>query len=135
MQNYFVVNGTRHYTGAVFIVNNMGQQSEATFLCYNPSTLKYSYRIKECTWHVNETEFRKNLVCVTDKVNDSVSTPTICTPKDSEINGMFIGWVWYIFCMLISTILNGQIVFWALESLIFFSWRAEKKKEGTHIEW
>ena len=61
--------------------------------------------------------------------------PIIKTKKDFQIDGLFLGWMWYIFLMLISVIFNGAIGLWILISIVFFSWRAKKiKREGTYIE-
>jgi hypothetical protein len=62
--------------------------------------------------------------------------PTERKRKDCEIDGLFLGWVWYIFLMAIGTIFNGAIFIWLMISIVFFNWRAKKiKEEGTYIEW
>ena len=33
--NYFVWNGVKYYTGTVIVVNDMGRQIEASFVCYD----------------------------------------------------------------------------------------------------
>lgn len=136
MRNYFEVNGKRYYTGTVFIVNNMGKHVEASFICYNDVQSIYVYQIKDCTWRVPEQAFWRNFISVTNMHNSNVHVPVIKTKKDLDIDGLFIGWVWYIFLMLISVIFKDVIGLWIIISVVFFSWRAEKiKKEGTYIEW
>lgn len=135
-QNYFVVNGERYYTGTVFITNYMGVVREATFICYDTESKHYAYKTEHQTWRMPEETFHKFLVDVTNKINNNVHMPITKKKKDFDINGMFIGWVWYIFLMLIFTIFNHAILWWILTSIVFFSWRSEKiKKEGTYIEW
>ena len=135
-RNYFIVDGKEYYTGTVFIVNDYGKQTEASFICYDIDRKKYIYKIKDCTWQVYEELFWKNFVSVTDKNDSRVRIPVTKTRKDSEIDGLFIGWIWYIFLMAISSIFKGAVGLWILISVVFFSWRHDKiKKEGTYIEW
>lgn len=135
-RNYFIVDGKEYYTGTVFIVNSYGKQTEASFICYDIDRKKYIYKIKDCTWQVYEELFWKNFVSVTDKNDSRVRIPVTKTRKDSEIDGLFIGWMWYIFLMAISSIFKDAVGLWILISVVFFSWRHDKiKKEGTYIEW
>ena len=135
-QNYFVVNGVKYYIGSIFITKDMGKHVEASFLYYDTEKKRYIYKIKDCLWNVDYNHFWRTFVCVTDKINENVHMPTVKTKNDIEINGLFIGWVWYIFLMGLSIIFKGAIVFWILYSVIFFKWRAKKiKKEGTYVEW
>lgn len=136
MRNYFEVNGEKYYTGTVFIVKNMGKQVEATFICYNTERSLYVYKIDRCRYYMHNDMFVHNFVCVTDKRNMDARMPVTKTRKDMDIDGLFIGWVWYIFLMALATIFKENIGLWILISVIFFSWRSEKiKKEGTYIEW
>ena len=135
-QNYFLSNGEKYYTGTVFVVYHNGKQVEATFICYDTKYQKFIYKIKDCTYIVGVDEFRKRFVSITGEKNYIASAPTEQKMKDSEIDGLFIGWVWYIFLMAISSIFKDAIGLWVLISVVFFSWRANKiKKEGTYIEW
>lgn len=135
-QNYFIANGQKYYTGTIFIVNNMGKQEEASFICYDTEHKRYAYKIKNCVWYADPENFNKMFVAPTDKKNVSTAIPETKTKKDSEIGGLFIGWVWYVFLMGISTIFKDAIGLWILISIIFFSWRSKKiKEEGTYIEW
>ena len=136
MQNYFLVDNVKYYTGTVFIILDLGKQKEASFICYNTEKHEYVYKIKQCTWFMDESTFWKRFVCVTNKLNKNVHMPIVRQYKDSQIDGLPIGWLWYIFLMAISTIFKGNIILWILISYVFFTWRAEKiKKEGTYIEW
>ena len=135
-QNYFIVDGEKYYTGTIFIVDDHGKYSEACFICYDIHRLKYVYKIKDRIWHVDSNYFRRMFINVTNKRDENARTPTIKTRDDLEIDGLFIGWVWYVFLMAISCIFKEAIGLWIFISIVFFVWRADKiKREGTYIEW
>ena len=135
-QNYFVIGSKKYYTGTVFIIKDVGKPTEASFICYDIERTRYVYKIKDCRHHVHPKTFYENFISVTDKFDDRVKMPVVKTMKDSEIDSLFIGWVWYIFLMAISTIFKGAIGLWCLISVVFFAWRKKKiKEEGTYIEW
>lgn len=135
LQNYFIANGGKYYTGTVIIVEHLGKQVEASFMYYDVDMNKYFYKIKNCTHAVPTEYFNRVFIGATDKTDPTVHLPVIKTKKDFQIDGLFLGWMWYIFLMLISVIFNGAIGLWILISIVFFSWRAKKiKKEGTYIE-
>lgn len=134
--NYFVWNGVKYYTGTVIVVNDMGRQVEATFVCYDKTYNYYVYRVKECRHMVRPAQFKQALVKITNKIDKNVHIPAVKTLKDTEIDGLFLGWMWYIFLMAVATIFKGNIAWWILISCVFFNWRAKKiKEEGTYIEW
>lgn len=135
-QNYFIANGMKHYTGTVFTTCHNGKQVDATFIYHDTDYKKFVYKIKDCIHIVGEDEFKNRIIAITERRDYTVSIPVQKQMKDFEIEGLFIGWMWYIFLMAISTILNGAIYFWILISAVFFSWRANKiKREGMYIEW
>lgn len=136
LQNYFNINGKIFYTGTVFIIQDVGKQKEASFICYDTSRSEFVYKIQNCRWHSRDKYFWKHFINVTDKIDKNVHMPTYKQRRDVEIDGLFLGWVWYIFLMLISVIFKDAIGFWILISVIFFSWRSKKiKEEGTYVEW
>ena len=136
MQNYFVVNGEKYYTGTIFIVNQMGERTEASFICYDTERLRYIYQVKACRYYVDQKSFQRNFISVTDKIDVNVHMPVNKTFKDTEIDGLFLGWLWYIFIMAISTIFYDRIGLWILTSVVFFNWRKKKiEEEGTYVEW
>lgn len=53
-------------------------------------------------------------------------------PKDLEINRLFLGWIWYIFLIIVVSIFKGAIVGWIFISFFFFSWRQKVKEEATY---
>lgn len=135
-QNYFVIDGTRYYTGTVFIVRNMGKEEEATFICYDTSRNKYVYKIRDCKHHMDETIFMSRFIGVTNKVSYTTTMPVSKTKKGTDVGGLFLGWIWYVVLMAVSVIFNEAIWLWILISIVFFGWRSKKiKEEGTYIEW
>jgi hypothetical protein len=135
-RNYFEVNGKKYYTGTVFLINHAGKQKEASFICYDERCSMYVYRTGVCTMHASDERFWRSFVSITNKHDNSVHVPRIRRKNELDIDGMFLGWTWYIFLMLISCIFKSVIGLWAIISIVFFSWRSEKiKEEGTYIEW
>lgn len=134
-QGYFEYNGKRYCTGTILIVRKDGQEVKAIFIGYNTEYKKYIYKIKDCKYVLDEKCFRSALVAVTEEHNSKVSLPIKKQKKDSEIDGMIIGWVWYIVLMLISSIFKDNVGLWILISVVFFSWRVKKKKESVYVDW
>ena len=135
-QNYFIINGVKYYAGTIFIVKNMGIEEEASFICYDVSRNKYVYKIRDCKYHMDEATFMNRFVRIAHKVNNKICGPIVKTKRDTEIDGLFLGWIWYIFLMMASVIFKDVIWLWILISVVFFSWRFKKiKEEGTYIEW
>ena len=136
-QNYFIINNKKYLSGTIFVIKNaMGEPVEATFVCYDTTRQKYVYNIGVCKHHVSQEYFQKMFIGVTNKINNSTHTPEVKTKPDYKINGLFIGWIWYIFLMSVSSIFYDRIGLWILISIVFFTWRSSKiKKEGTYVEW
>lgn len=141
LRNYFEYNGKKYYTGTIFIMKVSKMLYEYTFVGYN-----VDYKALLCKSANNqqarslvpiwESVFNKNLVSITNKIDTSVHSPVEKKMKDTQIDGLFLGWMWYIFLMAVSTIFKDAIGLWILWSVVFFSWRKKKiKKEGTYIEW
>jgi hypothetical protein len=135
-ENYIIVNGAKYYTGTVFVINFNNKIQEAAFVCSVPKTNRILCKLADTRWWINTDDFRKRIIDITNKVDQSVHMPVTKTMKDSEIDGLFIGWLWYIFLMTISTLFYDRIGLWIFISVVFFNWRAKKiKEEGTYIEW
>ena len=141
LRNYFEYNGKKYYTGTIFIMKVSKMLYEYTFVGYN-----VDYKALLCKSANNqqarslvpiwESVFNKNLVSITNKIDTSVHSPVEKKMKDTQIDGLFLGWMWYIFLMAVSTIFKDAIGLWILWSVVFFSWRKRKIKEkGTYIEW
>lgn len=134
--NYLIVNGKKYYTGTVFMIDFHGKVQEAVFRCYIPKTNRVNVKLSGSGWFINADDFRKRIVEITNKVDSSVQMPIIHKKNEMEIDGLFIGWMWYIFLMAISTIFYDRIGLWIFISVVFFSWRKKKIKEnGTYTEW
>jgi len=137
VNNYFDFNGKRYYTGTVIIVtDHLGKQVEATFICYDVDHASYVYKVNNCRWRLKEEHFRRALVAVTDTAHSDVRLPVVKKKNEFDIEGMFLGWLWYVFLMALSIIFKDRIGLWIMISVIFFSWRSNKiKKEGMYVEW
>ena len=134
--NYFVVNGTKYYTGRVFKINFCGKIQEAVFRCYIPITNRVNVKLPDSGWFINADEFRSMIVEITDKIDPSVQMPIVHKKNELEIDGLFIGWIWYIVLMVASALFYDRIGLWIFISVVFFNWRKKKiKEEGTWIEW
>ena len=135
-QNYFVSNGEKYYTGTIFIIKYMCKEVEASFICHDIQNNRYIYKIGECRHNVPYKLFWRNFISVTNRTNEKIHMPQTKALRDRDIDGMFFGWLWYIFLMGITTIFNGNVVLWIFISVVFFNWRKKKiQEEGTYIEW
>ena len=135
--NYFIVNDKKCYTGTCFKVKEMGQVVDAVFVCtYFASHTYIVYKIQDGKRFVPISMFPKYFVCLTNAVDSETKMPKTKKVRDRDINGMALGWMWYIFLMAIATIFKDNIGLWILISVVFFSWRSNKiQKEGAYIEW
>lgn len=134
--NYIVINGKQYYTGTVFMLDFRGKVQEAVFICAIPEPNRVVCKISDMRWILSAKDFNKSFVEITNKMDSSVRAPVKKTMKDCEIDGLFIGWLWYIFLMAISTIFKDAIGLWIFISVVFFTWRDKKiKEEGTYYEW
>lgn len=110
-------------------------------ILHNHRALAYVYKFrdkygKQYTAFVPSDNFFNTIISITDKKDNSVSGPVTKKLKDRDIDGLFLGWLWYIFLMAISTIFKDAIGLWILISVVFFRWRSKKiKEEGTYTEW
>ena len=137
-ENYITINGKRYYTGTVFIIDFLGKRQEASFVFRVVTDLSdvCLCKVGDKRWFINTEQLKTILVSIADKIDTSVHMPIEKTMQDRYIDGLFIGWLWYIFLMGISVIFKDAIGLWVLISVIFFSWRNKKiKEEGTYIEW
>lgn len=136
VQNYVYINSKKYFSGSVFIIKFLGKESEATFIGYNTKCASYFFQINNKICMMKESVFQENFIRATNTANTQIRQPEIKRKKDVEIDGLFLGWVWYIFLMVISVIFNGAIFLWIIISVVFFNWRANKiKEEGTYVEW
>ena len=135
-QDYFILDGKKYYTGTIFIVKDNFEESEATFVCYDTERQMYVYKLEHVMCHVYQERFYNCIVRVTNNVDNNVHFPETKTLPDKCINGLLLGWLWYIFLMVIATIFKGNVILWIIISCVFFDWRKKKvEKEGHYIEW
>lgn len=135
--NFFVIDGKRYYTGTVFIAREMGKEVEAVFVCtYFASHTYIVYKINGCQRMTPIQMFKDKFVRISGAVNNETKMPQTKHLRDRDIDGVALGWLWYVFLMAIATIFKEAIGLWILISVVFFSWRSNKiQKEGTYIEW
>lgn len=140
--NYFIVDGKKYYTGTVFKTKHYG---DAAFVCaYDLRGTQYMnhvyviYKLVSTggeRWTPAEM-FQNEFVCITGAVDNEAKMPQTKHLKDSQIDGLALGWLWYIFLMAIATIFKANIGLWILISVVFFTWRHNKiQEEGTYIDW
>lgn len=140
-QDHFVFEGKTYYTGTVFKVKEYEYpfgicEKEAAFIAYNPEYKMLEFQVGPQRKGQRPDMLKSWIVSVTDKKNERVRCPVRKKRDELQIDGMLIGWMWYIVLMAVATIFNGRIGLWGLISWIFFSWRAKKiEKEGYYIEW
>lgn len=135
--DFFVHNGAVYHTGTILIINWNGKAKEVTFMWYDSKTDKIKFRFDDSGWSVlRPNDFYNSIIYITNRVDSSVHMPVVKTRKDWEIDGLFLGWIWYIFLMGISAIFKDALGLWLLISFVFFNWRSRKfKEEGTYLEW
>lgn len=142
-QGYFVYNGKRYESGTKFYFGGkqvgtfLWQDYESGYVSYifTPIPNYYNMFPKPNTSIRKSNDFWRVFEGVTGEVDPAVKPPVLKQRPDSQIDGLFIGWLWYIVLMAVSTIFKDNIALWALWTFLFFSWRADKiKKEGKYYE-
>lgn len=137
--NYFEFKGQRYPVGAVVKINEKEMKSvgadypHVTILNHyvnangtHTCLISRSYNdwgvIKSCEIEMFFNNFE-------DVVEEVVLLPTKQHGnkyKDTEVDAMLYGWIYYILVMLIATIFNGRIFIWIVASIIFWTWRKRK---------
>lgn len=139
MLDYFMHEGKKYHTGTVILVENWkfpNYPDKASFICYDTDTQRYVYKIGDCRYRTYEEAFRKELVSVTDEIDPDVRVPVRRKCSDWDVPGLPEAWVAYIVAMAISSIFEGNVIFWAIWSLTFYLYRKNKiGNGGTYIEW
>lgn len=138
-QNYFIYKNTKYNSGTIFVIKDYfsnGKEIEATFICYDTDWDKYFYRFNGKSYSMNSKHFWNGFVTVTNKFDVKEQGAVLIRKKEFDIPGMMLGWMWYIFLMLLSSIFKDAIGLWIVFSVGFFSWRSQKiKDEGTYYKW
>lgn len=143
--NFFVIEKKNEmpiacYTGQVVLLKCFGEEMEAAFVCYNQLSKMYTFHLNH--WkHDHDIgmpmeDLQKQLIKIYPNIiSPYVRCPTTRRPKDSEIDGLPLAWMWYIFLMAMSTIFKDNVGLWILFSVAFFWHRYEKKKGLVHVDW
>ena len=151
---YFYYNGVKYPTGTEFLMNlepdanGKVHQRVCTFLFYNkkydvyvseyiPSSNSiYGTNQPQYICRLNREKFYANFAGVTGSTNSKYKPLETKQKSDSQIDGMVIGWMWYIAMMIVVTIFKQRVLGWIALTIIFFVWRHSKiKKEGYYYEW
>lgn len=140
LQNYFIYNGKKYYSGTIIKIKYYTNIEEVVFLGYCPERNKYALKFypDRTEWH-RKNDFNKVLIEITDKINKSYENwvqekeeqmhPKLTAASEMSIDGMLIAWVWYIFIMLVAVIFKECIGIWIFASIVFFNYRNKKLKE------
>ena len=141
-QNYFEYNGVRYLSGTQikilrFPYNDQSVYDLAYFVYYNTESDTVWYRMaftgqnRGCPMK----NFMEYFIEATGKHDPAIHSPQRKRLKDSQIPGIMIGWLWYIFIMAITIIFKEAIGIWIIASVVFFNWRKNKiEKEGYYVE-
>ena len=145
--NYLLVDGKPYYTGSVLRIKEGKSTKDIYFVCskdlrgtpYMDHIYVVYYTIggnNEIPGFMPMEIFQECFLCVVDGVESADQMPKTRHIPDSQIPGMALGWLWYIFLMAIATIFKDNIGLWILISVVFFTWRHNKiQEEGTYIDW
>ena len=138
-EGHFIYNNIKYPTGTVVEIKDFYNNKirTATFIYHdtNRDTYIFKYRDNCQQWIVSSKDFFNNLQSITDKFDTTAKIPQRKKIKDRYVDSLLIGWVWYIFLMIIFTLFNGRIFGWIGLSYCFFKWRKNKiKKEGYYVE-
>lgn len=130
-QDYFTCNGKRYHTGTIVVIANR----KMTFLYFNTDNNRFAFKNGECVSQYSSEYLGKHPITICSEVDGTVKLPVLRKKRELSIDGMLLGWMWYIFIMGLAVIFNDRIGIWILASWIFFSWRKNKiEKEGMYYE-
>ena len=140
IENYFIYNGIKYYSGTIIKIKRFGNAKEAVFLGYNKNINQYMVRFDaDSTVFYRSDAFNKDIVEITNQSNKSFIDwvqrederlhPKLTARKEMSIDGMLLAWIWYIVIMLVAVIFNDRIGIWIFASMVFFSYRNKKLKE------
>ena len=142
-RSYFYYNGNNYYAGTKMLVKDWNGDApiEVTFKCHNVDSNDYVYtNMYGGDILMSSDLFYSRIIKIIEQkdlttlVNELEASGAFDqnTIKDSQIDGLLLGWIWYIFLMAISTIFNDRIGLWILISIVFFGWRnAKRNSEAT----
>ena len=137
--NYFEFKGKQYPVGAVVKITEKEMKSVGADYPYvtilnhyvNPNgthscLISRSYNdwgvIKSCEIETFFNNFE-------DVIEEVVLLPIAHTGnryKDTEVDAMLYGWIYYILIMLVSVLFKGFIFIWIIASIVFWTWRKRK---------
>lgn len=140
IENYFVYNGNKYYSGTIIKIKRFGNTKEAVFLGYNKNINQYMVRFDaDNTVFYRSDAFNKDIVEITNQSNKSFIDwaqrederlhPKLTASREMSIDGMMLAWIWYVLIMLVAVIFNDRIGILTFASIVFFSYRNKKLKE------
>lgn len=140
IENYFIYNGIKYYSGTIIKIKRFGNAKEAVFLGYNKNINQYMVRFDtNNTVFYRSDAFNKDIVEITNRSNKSFIDwaqrederlhPKLTASREVSIDGMMLAWIWYVLIMLVAVIFNDRIEIWTFASIVFFSYRNKKLKE------
>lgn len=140
IENYFIYNGIKYYSGTIIKIKRFGNAKEAVFLGYNKNINQYMVRFDtNNTVFYRSDAFNKDIVEITNRSNKSFIDwaqrederlhPKLTASREVSIDGMMLAWIWYVLIMLVAVIFNDRIRIWTFASIVFFSYRNKKLKE------
>ena len=140
IDNYFVYNGVKYYSGTIIKIKRFGTTKEAVFLGHNTDINQYMVRFDASNVVFYRSDaFNKDIVEITNQSNGNFIDwtqsenerlhPKLTMEREMSTDGMILAWIWYILIMLVAVIFKDRIGIWALASIIFFNYRNKKLKE------
>ena len=140
---YFYHNKQRYECGTVVVLYDdyFKDTYERVFLYYLPDSDMFTLQRKEGgAWlGMSGREFRNNIIEVKNEICETMRNGFISktgsynrkpTFKEELMDdNLLIAWIWYVFIMGISIILNDCIAIWIFASFVFFKYRHKKLRE------
>lgn len=145
-QNYFMYNGQKYYTGTkikIKVYNGYGNRPEiAEFINYDTETNKYSFTVNGTMYTYDKRGWSSYFMGVCDNIQSKTQAATQYEPtikewtfrKELDVDGMLNAWMWYVLLMGITTIFQGNILYWTVISGIFFKYRDGKLRKAGYKE-
>lgn len=147
-QNWFEVNNVRYYTGSVVVLRQVDSiavsiiDMDAVFVYYNTETNTYAFEINGRIDLYPNQYFNKIFVTVssarltpniepTDSVNKKYKKK-ISIKDELNVEGLLVGWVWYIIIMAVAVIFYDRTLIWILASIIFIVYRNKRLREAGY---
>ena len=139
-QDYLIYKGKKYNSGDIMDIlwytcgYQIARDYKGIFIDCDEEKNEYRFMVDGKIYCFNKTCFYriiKDNTIVNKNENCIKIIPEKNIFKDElNIDGMLIAWIWYIFIMAVLTIFNNRILGWISASIIFFSYRHNKLKQG-----